>query len=99
MLLDPAWRDITDPIERVFALLARYREALIGTDCFYGCPIGNLALEIHEPDPAVRGLIAANFDAWVARWRIAISRQARDCRANWIATRSRFSRSPRWKAA
>lgn len=66
MLLDPAWRGISDPIKRVFALLARYREALVGTDCFYGCPIGSLALEIHEPDPAVRELIAANFDAWVA---------------------------------
>ena len=66
MLLDPAWRGVSDPIERVFALLARYRAALIDTDCFYGCPIGNLALEIHEPDPPVRELIAANFDAWVS---------------------------------
>lgn len=66
MLLEPAWAGIADPIEKVFALLARYRQALAGTDCFYGCPIGSLALEIHEPDPAVRELIAVNFDAWVA---------------------------------
>jgi len=65
MLLEPAWEGIADPIERVFALLARYREALIGSDCFYGCPIGNLALELHEPDPPVRDLIAVNFDGWV----------------------------------
>jgi len=65
MLLAPAWEGVTDPIERVFALLARYREALVGSDCFYGCPIGNLALELHEPDPPVRDLIAVNFDGWV----------------------------------
>ncbi len=66
MLLAPAWEGVSDPIEKVFALLARYRMALETTDCFYGCPIGNLALEIHEPDPPVRELIATNFDGWVA---------------------------------
>jgi TetR/AcrR family transcriptional regulator, transcriptional repressor for nem operon len=64
MLLEPAWRGVDDPIERVFALLARYRELLDGTDCFYGCPIGYLALELHEPDPPVRAKLAANFAAW-----------------------------------
>lgn len=66
MLLAPAWDGVTDPIERVFALLARYRGLLEVTDCLYGCPIGSLALELHEPDPPVRALLAANFDAWVA---------------------------------
>lgn len=64
MLLEPAWRGVADPIERVFALLARYRGLLEETDCFYGCPIGYLALELHEPDPAVRARLAANFKAW-----------------------------------
>lgn len=64
MLLDPAWEGVDDPIERVFVLLARYRQMLVETDCFYGCPIGNLALELHEPDPAVRERLAANFSAW-----------------------------------
>ena len=66
MLLSPAWEGVADPIERVFALLARYRRALVDTECFYGCPIGSLALELHEPDPPVRELLAANFDAWVS---------------------------------
>jgi TetR/AcrR family transcriptional repressor of nem operon len=66
MLLEPAWSGIADPIERVFALLAHYRNSLVTTDCTYGCPIGSLALEIHEPDPAVRELLAANFEAWVS---------------------------------
>jgi TetR/AcrR family transcriptional regulator, transcriptional repressor for nem operon len=64
MLLKPAWGHIKDPIERIFALLARYRELVVQTECFYGCPIGSLALELHEPDPAVRELLAANFLAW-----------------------------------
>jgi TetR/AcrR family transcriptional repressor of nem operon len=64
MLLEPAWQGVADPIEKIFALLARYREALAATDCTYGCPIGSLALELHEPDPAVRKLLAANFNAW-----------------------------------
>jgi len=64
MLLRPAWEGVDDPIERVFALLADYRRRLVETDCFYGCPIGSLALEIHEPDPPVRERLAANFDAW-----------------------------------
>lgn len=66
MLLRPAWEGVTDPIERVFALLAKYRALLASTDCTYGCPIGSLALELHEPDPAVRELLAKNFQGWVA---------------------------------
>jgi TetR/AcrR family transcriptional regulator, transcriptional repressor for nem operon len=66
MLLEPAWSGVDDPVERVFALLASYRRALVETDCTYGCPIGSLALELHEPDPPVRDLLAANFTAWVA---------------------------------
>ena len=66
MLLAPAWDGVDDPIERVFALLAAYRRALAGSECVYGCPIGSLALEIHEPDPPVREMLAVNFDGWVA---------------------------------
>ena len=66
MLLDPAWAGVSDPLERVFALLARYRRSLTDTDCFYGCPIGSLALELHEPDLAVRERLALNFSAWIA---------------------------------
>jgi TetR/AcrR family transcriptional regulator, transcriptional repressor for nem operon len=66
MLLAPVWNAEPDPIERVFALLASYRKRLEITDCSYGCPIGSIALELHEPDPPVRERLAANFDAWVA---------------------------------
>lgn len=69
MLLEPAWEGVDDPVERVFALLARYRELIVATDCLYGCPIGSLALELHEPDPPVRERMAQNFDAWTAAVR------------------------------
>jgi TetR/AcrR family transcriptional regulator, transcriptional repressor for nem operon len=65
MLLEPAWKGVDDPIERIFALLAAYRRALADTECVYGCPIGSIALELHEPDPPVRELLAINFDGWV----------------------------------
>jgi TetR/AcrR family transcriptional repressor of nem operon len=65
MLLQPAWGGVQDPVERIFALLARYRKSLQDTDCFYGCPIGSLALELHEPDLPVRTLLAKNFAAWI----------------------------------
>jgi AcrR family transcriptional regulator len=69
MLLDPAWAGVEDPIDRIFALLARYRELILLTDCSYGCPIGSLALELHEPDPVVRERMAENFQAWTGAIR------------------------------
>lgn len=64
MLLAPAWADVTDPIAKIFALLSSYRKMIVETDCTYGCPIGSLALELHEPDPPVRELLARNFERW-----------------------------------
>jgi TetR/AcrR family transcriptional repressor of nem operon len=82
MLLEPAWQSETDPIERVFALLAFYRRAIVDTDCQYGCPIGSLALELHDADPIVRERLAQNFTNWVDAveecFRAAQSRFAAD---------------------
>ena len=85
MLLEPSWGEIEDPVARIFALLGTYRRLLVETDCFYGCPIGSLALELHEPDPEVRELIAANFANWTDAVRGCLD-QARlkdntDCQA------------------
>ena len=65
MLLEPAWAGVDDPIERIFALLARYRGLILETGCTYRCPIGSIALELHEPDKALRRLLAENFTGWV----------------------------------
>ena len=77
VLLEPAWEGISDPIERIFKLLAKYRELLVMTDCTYGCPIGRLALEVDTGMAEVRQGIRRNFDAWVA----AVERCLRDAQA------------------
>ena len=77
MLLAPIWEAVSDPIERIFALLEKYRSLLVETECFYGCPIGSLALEFHEPDPPIRELLAANFDGWTGAIRSCLD-QASD---------------------
>ncbi len=63
-LLDIAWAEVEDPIERIFALLNGYRTGLVMSDFAHGCPIGNLALEISEPDPRIRELLDVNFANW-----------------------------------
>lgn len=76
-LLTPAWRGVDDPVERVFALLDAYRQALLETDLRYGCPIGNVSLELRDPPEPVRARLVANFDAWRAAVRGCLDR-ARD---------------------
>ena len=66
MVIQPAFDRVSDPIERVFAVLDGYRRLLIETGCKQGCPIGNLALEMSDEHPGVRGLVAENFDGWCA---------------------------------
>ncbi|MBC7769771.1 MAG: TetR/AcrR family transcriptional regulator [Phycisphaerales bacterium] len=72
MLLAPAWGEIDDPIEKIFALLNAYRAMIVESDCAYGCPIGSLALELHEPDLQVRELLAHNFTKWTAAIELCI---------------------------
>ena len=76
MLLQPAWGQEPDPVERVFKLLALYRNLIVETDCTYGCPIGSLALELHEADPIVRERLAQNFANWVAAVRACYEQAA-----------------------
>jgi TetR/AcrR family transcriptional regulator, transcriptional repressor for nem operon len=68
-LVDPAWAGVNDPIERIFALLARYRGLIVQTDSTYGCPIGRLALEISPEQREAHRLLALNFDGWAAAVR------------------------------
>lgn len=63
-LLDPIWDGVMDPIERVWALLGGYRKFLIMTEYAFGCPIGNLALEVGNQIPAARAKILENFEGW-----------------------------------
>ena len=68
-LLAVAWEGVDDPIDRVWALLDRYRRFLIETDFQFGCPIGSLALELREAEPEVRELLTVNFTQWMDRVR------------------------------
>lgn len=70
-VMDPAERRTSDPLERVFELLAQYREGLHAAGCRMGCPIGNLALEVADDHAPARRLIHRNFENWilaVQRW-------------------------------
>lgn len=63
-LLEPAWKEVDDPLERIFSLLALYRESILKTECTYGCPIGRLALEISPTQREVHQRLTSNFDSW-----------------------------------
>jgi TetR/AcrR family transcriptional repressor of nem operon len=75
-VLAPAFKRISDPIERVFAVLDGYRRLLQVTDFALGCPIGNLALEISNSHPQIRKLVVENFDAWTGAVSQLISEAA-----------------------
>lgn len=64
IIVRPAWEQTTDPIERIFAILASYRERLVETDCRYGCPLGRLAFEIDPENVPAHQLISENFTGW-----------------------------------
>ncbi len=63
-LLAPIWETVSDPIERIFGLLGRYRRAILETKFSYGCPVGRLATEISSEMVEVHAKIAMNFEGW-----------------------------------
>lgn len=63
-VITPVFERVTDPIERIFGILDGYRQLLVMTECNYGCPIGNLALEVGVSHPRARALLAENFTGW-----------------------------------
>ena len=72
MVVDPAFARVQEPIDRIFAILAGYRERIVGTDCRYGCPLGRLALEIDPENAPAHELIAQNFQGWIEAMRECI---------------------------
>jgi TetR/AcrR family transcriptional regulator, transcriptional repressor for nem operon len=64
LVMDPATAGVEDPIDKIFAVLARYREGMQMFSCRMGCPIGNLALEVADDHPKARELIHRNFEQW-----------------------------------
>jgi AcrR family transcriptional regulator len=72
MVMDPAFASTPKPVERIFAILAGYRERILATDTRYGCPIGRLALEIDPENAPAHNLIAKNFQGWIEAVREAL---------------------------
>jgi TetR/AcrR family transcriptional regulator, transcriptional repressor for nem operon len=64
VVVDPVFARVSDPIERIFGVLDGYRQQLLATKYQFGCPIGNLALELTNSHPSARQLIAENFSGW-----------------------------------
>ncbi len=69
MVVDPAFATTRDPVARIFAILAGYRERILQTHCTYGCPLGRLALEIDPENRPAHRLIAENFRGWIGAVR------------------------------
>jgi TetR/AcrR family transcriptional repressor of nem operon len=75
-VLQPAFDRVSDPIERLFAVLDGYRRLLATTEFQLGCPIGNLALEVSNSHPGARRLIVDNLDGWAGAVHALISEAA-----------------------
>lgn len=69
MVVDPAFATTDEPAERIFAILAGYRQRILMTDSKYGCPLGRLALEIDPENRPAHALIAKNFQGWIGAVR------------------------------
>lgn len=69
MIVEPAFASVEEPLGRIFAILAGYRERITGTDCRYGCPLGRLALEIDPENAPAHSLLAQNFKGWIGAIR------------------------------
>lgn len=65
MVVGPAFERVSDPVERVFAILDGYRQLIEMTEFRLGCPIGNLALEMSNDHPKVRTGLVRNFEGWL----------------------------------
>jgi TetR/AcrR family transcriptional repressor of nem operon len=65
MVVDPAFATTPKPLERIFAILAGYRQRILMTDCTFGCPLGRLALEVDPENAPAHKLIAQNFQGWI----------------------------------
>ena len=76
MIVDPAYAQTSEPLERIFAILAGYRDRILATDSKYGCPLGRLALEIDPENRPAHALIAKNFQGWIGAVRECVEQLA-----------------------
>lgn len=69
MVINPAFAQTDEPVGRIFAILAGYRDRILQTNCTFGCPLGRLALEIDPENRPAHKLIAENFQGWIGAVR------------------------------
>jgi TetR/AcrR family transcriptional regulator, transcriptional repressor for nem operon len=72
VIVDPAFAKTAEPVGRIFAILAGYRDRILQTEYKYGCPLGRLALEIDPENRPAHNLIAENFRGWIGAVRECI---------------------------
>src|SRR6202161_4290119 len=77
MIVEPAYAATPEPIDRIFAILAGYRERILMTNCQYGCPLGRLALEIDPENRPAHALLAENFAGWIGAIRECVDQLQR----------------------
>jgi len=63
-IFEPVFAQVRDPIERIFAILAKYRGFLIANGCQQGCPVANLVCELGDTHPEVSRRVSNLFAAW-----------------------------------
>ncbi|MHC1562533.1 TetR/AcrR family transcriptional regulator [Actinomycetospora sp. C-140] len=72
-----AQRPLLDHLDS-FEAFVQWRDALVALQeqrqCTGGCPIGSLATELAENDPAARADLAAGFERWEAPIRDGLAR-------------------------
>jgi TetR/AcrR family transcriptional repressor of nem operon len=56
-----------DPMDRIFAILDRYRRNVLGDRFPFGSPLGGLSAEASENHPQVQARLAEVFAAWTNR--------------------------------
>ena len=66
VLLDPIYARVRDPLDRIFALLEKYRSLVLATGFGYACPIGRIAFEVEPEMERIHARVAANFAGWSA---------------------------------
>jgi AcrR family transcriptional regulator len=71
-IVQPVFDRVVDPIERIFGILAGYRQAILHTHFMFGCPIGNLVLELGHTHPAAREKLTLNFQNWVRAIKLCL---------------------------
>jgi AcrR family transcriptional regulator len=75
-VVQPVLDRVVDPIERVFGILDGYRQAILHTQFQFGCPIGNLVLELAHTHDAAREKLTLNFQNWVEAIKLCLDAAA-----------------------